>query len=337
MQTSSSSTLPNFLILCLIWGSTWIGIKVGVEAVPPLFYAGSRFTVAGVLLLVVALLHRETIQLRNRDLPRLIVCSLLMISLCYGPLFWGMQYVNSGTAAVLELSLTPVALMTFALVFRQESWRRQIGWAILLGILGLGVLYGPDALAGPEQQAGSSRLTLLGMLAISLAAFVYGLGSAVAKPLLERYPAFFVAGTTTTIGGAFLLFSSIIFEEGALTALRGHWGWTAWSGWAFLVLFGSLIGYTIFMRLLRDIGASRAGSYAFVSPVIAVALGVALNGEEVGFLDCLGMLLMIAAAYLALKEPPPESPRSEQSATVSSIGPRGRHRASGCDLSDLRK
>jgi len=172
MQMAPSSNLPSFAILCLIWGSTWIAIKVGVAAVPPLFFAGSRFTVAGALLLLLAVLRRETIHLENRDVPRLLVSSLLMISLCYGPLFWGMQYVNSGTAAVLELSLTPVALMTFAILFRQEPWTPQTGWAVAVGVLGLVVLYGPDALAVSEREAENPGLTLLGMVAISVAAFV---------------------------------------------------------------------------------------------------------------------------------------------------------------------
>lgn len=117
---------------------------------------------------------------------------------------------------------------------------------------------------------------------------------------------------------------AIIFEDGALGALGGDWGWRAWGGWTFLVLFGSLVGYTIFMRLLRDIGASRAGSYAFVSPIIAVALGVALDGEEVRVLDAFGMLLLIAAAYLALRIHPPNACRGDRCNMVSAVDCGGR-------------
>ncbi|MGO6929665.1 EamA family transporter [Rhizobium ruizarguesonis] len=89
------------------------------------------------------------------------------------------------------------------------------------------------------------------------------------------YPALFVSGVTTLVGGIVLLTAALAFEPGADSALSGDWGTVAWLGWFFLVIFGSLIGYTTFMRLLRDIGACRAGSYAFVSPVIAVVLGAA--------------------------------------------------------------
>ena len=75
------------------------------------------------------------------------------------------------------------------------------------------------------------------------------------------------------------------------------------AGWMFLVLFGSVVGYTLFMRLLRDIGASRAGAFAFVSPVIAVLLGIFTYGEKVGFIEFVGMAVMLFAAFLALREP----------------------------------
>lgn len=93
------------------------------------------------------------------------------------------------------------------------------------------------------------------------------------------------------------------FEPGSSAALAGNWGWPAWAGWAFLVLFGSVVGYTLFMRLLRDIGASRAGAFAFVSPVIAVLLGIVVYGEEVGFIEMIDMTVMLYAAFLALREP----------------------------------
>ena len=87
-----------------------------------------------------------------------------------------------------------------------------------------------------------------------------------------------------------------------VAALDGRWGWAAWSGWAFLVLFGSLLAYTYYMVLVRDWGASRAGTYAFISPVIAVALGVAILGEEVRISDMIGMAVMLLAAWQALRE-----------------------------------
>lgn len=290
-----------FLILCAIWGTTWIGIKAGVDAVPPLMFAGARFTAAGALLFVLAGSHKSLPKVAKREWPRLLAVSMLMIALSYGPLFWGMRFIPSGSAAVLELSLTPVALLGFALLMGEEAFSVRRLFAILLGTAGLLVLFGPDAYAAWfEPTEGDAALRVWGALAVASAAVIYAYGSVLARPLLRRHPPALVASVTTFVGGVVLIAASLLFESGAAEALRGRWGWAAWSGWLFLVLFGSLVGYTIYMRLLRDVGASQAGAYAFVSPVIAVVLGVLVMDERVTPTDVGGMLVMLAGAYLAM-------------------------------------
>lgn len=115
-------------------GSTWIGTKAGIEAVPPLLFAGTRFTAAGILLLLYTLAKGETARFKVQDGFRFAVVSILMITLCYGPLFWGMQYIDSGTAAVLEMSLTPIALLVFALLLNEEKLDGRRILAIVLGV-----------------------------------------------------------------------------------------------------------------------------------------------------------------------------------------------------------
>lgn len=128
----------------------------------------------------------------------------------------------------------------------------------------------------------------------------------------HRYSAGLVAGATTSIGGVVLLALSFCFEPKAVEALNGDWGLAAWGGWLFLVFFGSLVGYSVYMRLLRDIGASRAGTYSFVSPVIAVLLGVVILGETVSIVDVIGMTIMLSAAWLAMDIRPEQGPLMEQ-------------------------
>lgn len=295
----------RFLTLCIIWGSTWIATKAGIEIVPPLVFAGTRFTAAGALLLLYALAKGETARFQIKDTFRLGTVSVLMITLCYGPLFWGMQYIDTGTAAVLEMSLTPIALLCFALMLREETLDVRRILAIALGVAGLVLLFWPATSSGVAPQPEAFRgASLFGGLAVASAAFTYGYGSVLVRPLLRAYPALLLAGITTFIGGIGLLVVALLFEPGALSALSGHWGAIAWLSWFFLLIFGSLIGYTTYMRLLRDVGASRAGSYAFVSPVIAVALGAAFFAEKVTLLDVVGIIVMLRGAYLAMADAP---------------------------------
>lgn len=317
MSSRLNKNQLRFLMLCVIWGSTWIASKAGIEAVPPLLFAATRFTAAGLLLLVYGWLRGEAAGLKIDDGIRFIAVSILMITLCYGPLFWGMQYIDTGTAAVLEMSLTPIALLCFALLLREEKLDVRRILAITLGVSGLVVLFWPSTAGGsgskPEAFDGAS---LWGGLAVASAAFTYGYGSVLARPLLRSYPAVFVAGVTTLVGGIALMVAALIFEPGAAAAVSGNWGTRAWTAWFFLVIFGSLVGYTTYMRLLRDIGASRAGSYAFVSPVIAVVLGALFFSEQVTVSDVIGIFVMLTGAYLAMVEAPTARP-----APTGKVGP----------------
>lgn len=152
-STSSRPTLL-FVVMCVIWGTTWIAIRAGIAAVPPLLFAGTRFTAAGAILLTLAGFSGRFTRPSLRDWSRFGIASVLMITVCYGLLFWGMTLVNSGTAAVLEMSCTPLALIGFALAFREErfSWRRFN--AICVGAAGPSILFGPAAWARSSLAAG---------------------------------------------------------------------------------------------------------------------------------------------------------------------------------------
>jgi drug/metabolite transporter (DMT)-like permease len=286
------------MVLCFVWGTTWIGIKAGIDTVPPIFFAGTRFTVAGLLLMVLIKEKGTTSGFLRQDWSRLIAVSLLMISLCYGPLFWGMQFIDSGLAAVLELTLTPLALLGFALLFKQESFNWMRACSIFLGVCGIFVLFAPEILAVNKTQYETLPLQkLLGASAVASAAVIYAFGSVLARPLFVQYSTTAISAFTTFVGGVTLIAISIVFETHTAQTLSGQWGLKAWLGWLFLVIFGSLIGYQIYMRLLKEIGASAAGSYAFVSPAIAVVLGALTFGEQITIQKIIGMSIMLLAAY----------------------------------------
>lgn len=287
-----------FGLMCLIWGATWIAAKEGVTSVPPALFAATRFIAAGLLLFGWLIARREPLRLARADWAKLLGVSLLMVSLCYSLLFWGMGFVNSGTAALVDLSLTPVFLLLFAIMHGEETFSRKRALAIALGVAGLAVLFGPKAMAG----SGRHVMELVGGAAIVISAAIYSWGSVLARPLLRAYPSTLMAALTTLVGGIVLLIGSVAFEPGARAALNGHWGLGAWLGWAFLVLFGSLVGYVVYMRLLHSWGASLAGAYAFVSPVVAVPLGMAWYGERVGPADLIAMAMMLTAAWLAVRD-----------------------------------
>lgn len=285
-----------FAILCFVWGTTWLGMKIGIAVVPPGVFAGTRWTTAGLMLLLWRWARGQRLQIPMRLTGRLFIVAILMVSLNQVIQLYGLRHITAGLAAVLSSALTPVALLSFAVAFGQErsSWRQVA--AIAIGIAGIIVLFGPDAASGTLDV-----WELLGASGVIIGTLCYSAGSVMARPLMNSLAPAQMAAMTNLIGGALLLVTSIIFEPGAVAALTHPWGWHASLAWLYLLLPGSILSTVIYFLLVRDWGASRTGTYAFVSPVVAVAIGTTLFNEKLDPGDVVGMVLMLGAAAIVLR------------------------------------
>ncbi len=285
-----------FLLLCVVWGATWLGLKVGVTYVPPAFFAGTRWTVAGLVLMAVRRAQGHRLFPPLRHLPMLLAVAVPLILMNQAIQLYALSYVGTGLAAVISSGLTPIFLLLFAVKLGQERFRRRQLAAIGLGVVGILLLFGPKALAGrlglPE---------LIGAAAIMVSTACYCIGSVLARPLMRSLSPAEVSASTNFLGGLMLLVFSALFEPGAAAAAHFNWAWQAWAAWLFLLLPGSLGATIIYFVLVRDWGASRTGTYAFISPVVSVLLGMAVLGETLHMSDIAGMTLMLAGAAAALK------------------------------------
>jgi drug/metabolite transporter (DMT)-like permease len=284
-----------FLVLCFIWGSTWIPAKLALSAVPPVLLAGIRFVPAGLLLLLIAA-TKGKLRIARKDWLRLGVVGLLTTTISYALMFWAMQYIRTGFAAVVDFTVVPVFLLAFAVIAGEEAFHWRQAMAIALGIVGLLFLFLPSL----EGRTGTGEFGAALVVILSVAAYCWG--SVLARPLLRTYSSTLVAGVSNLAGGVLLLGLSLAFEPRAYDGLQvQHWSWAIWLSWAYLFLLGTVIAATIFLILVREWGPSRAGSYAFVSPGIAVFLGWLVFDERFGVVEGIGMLIMLAATYLAVE------------------------------------
>ena len=144
------------------------------------------------------------------------------------------------------------------------------------------------------------------------------------RPIMRTLEPVQLAGLTDLIGGLVLLLSALAVEPGAWESMRLHWGWPAFLGWLYLLVPGALMSTTMYFLLVRDWGASRPGTYAFISPVIAVVLGCSFFGEKLDWGSAVGMTLMLCAAGLALR--PAASP-GIRPVPAPAIAPRQSHPA----------
>jgi drug/metabolite transporter (DMT)-like permease len=309
--SSSARQRVLFLILCFVWGTTWIAMKVGASAVPPGVFAGTRWTVAGLALIAFQLARGETVTVRTNAIGRTVVISLLMISLNQAIVLYSLRHITAGLAAVLTSALIPIALLGFSVISGQETFSRRQAGATALGVAGILVLFGPSALNSERDM-----LELLGAFGVVVSTLCYAAGTVIARPLMRSVAPVTLAAVTNLIGGVTMLAVSTLVEPGGSAALAGAWGWPARLAWLYLLLAGSLMASVIYFVLVRDWGASRTGTYAFVSPVIAVVIGSGLLDERLRTSDVVGMALMLLAAGLVLQRPrgrcPPGPPARSQ-------------------------
>jgi len=277
--------------MSLIWGLTWAAVKYGLQVMPPLLLAAARYLLTAMLLLFTVRGDRDAFV--DGRAPRTVAVAVLMNAATYGPLFWGMQHVASGLSGLVNLSLTPILLFTLAAVTGEErpTWRHAL--ALAIGLFGLVALF--------WRRLGEGGASIAGLSAILVGTACYCIGSVLARPLVKSIPPLVFTKLQAAIGGSILLLAAIVMEP--LPPLSAFVTWQALGGLAFLSVLGTIVGFSIYLVLLRDWGTARVGLYAFVSPIVALGAGALLFGERVGATEMAGSALLIVAAAVALMKP----------------------------------
>ena len=315
------SQLGLFATISLIWGLTWIPTKVGVAFIPATLFAAVRGLIAGSLLLGLLRLRGGSLVVRKRDRAGLLVVALLAFALTYGLLFWGVGRVNSGVAAVVHFSLSPTLLLLFGVMAGEERVRIRSVTATAIGAVGLALLH-VEASGSPASDAPAAGEGNLGLLAIVLGTAAYALGVVRSRPLLKHHPPPLVSGWSQLLGGGALLAYTVAMLPESLATLRHLARPEVLASLGFLVVFGSAVAFSLYLRLTHEWSPHRAGMYAFVSPAIAVAAGVVVLDETMRPTDWAAMAIMMTATWIALW---PASERSSGSASAL----RGRGRRAG--------
>jgi drug/metabolite transporter (DMT)-like permease len=235
-----------------------------------------------------------------RLVPRLVFVSILLITLNQVIQLYGLKHITAGLGAVISSALTPLALLVFSVTAGQERFSPRQSGAIVVGIAGVLMLFGPSALAGTLD-----GWEVIGAAGVTIGTLCYTAGSVMTRPMMRTLEPVQLAGLTDLIGGLVLLVSALAVEPGAWESMGLHWGWPAFLAWLYLLVPGALMSTTMYFLLVRDWGASRPGTYAFISPVIAVTIGCGLFGEKLDWGEAAGMALMLGAAWLALRRPAP--------------------------------
>jgi drug/metabolite transporter (DMT)-like permease len=291
MQTEarppSWKILLAFAMIYFVWGSTFLAIRVGVHEVPPFLLAAARFFTAGLVMYAWLRLKGTPIPTR-REWAAASALGALIFVVDYGCLFWAEQRVPSGIAAVV-LATIPVFITLMEIIFlRTQRLTVRLSLALLVGLLGVAVLMNHSF------SLGEVPVNRTGALALLVAAVTWSIATIFTRrlPLPASKP--MSAATQMLTGGALLFVLTAVTGEFAgfrVQAVSGR----AWFALVYLIIAGSIIGYTAYVWLLHYESPTKVGTYAYVNPVVAVCLGYFVGGEAVGPRTLLGTLLVLVS------------------------------------------
>jgi drug/metabolite transporter (DMT)-like permease len=272
-----------WLILCGIWGSTWLFIKLGLADLPPITFAGIRFVIACAILFCLIRIRRIALPRARNDWVLLAVSGILAFGLNYGLVFWGEQYISSGLAALLQATLPAFGLVFahFHLPAERLSWTRIFG--VVLGVFGVGVVFSNQLqIAGSRALAGCVALILSAMFAAYSNVLVKAYGKHLNPAVLSAGQMFF---------GLLLLLAVGIPLEG--NPFRFHWTPVAVMALVYLAIVGSVIAFLLYYWLVLNMDVTKSMLIALVTPVVAVILGMLVLDEEFGWRTLAGGAMII--------------------------------------------
>ena len=278
-----------WLILCGIWGSTWLFIKIGLRDLPPLTFAGLRFVLASAILGSLVLIRRARWP-RTRSAWYLIAVSgLLQFTLNYGLVFWGEQYISSGLASVLQATLPAFGLVIahFHLPGERMTWSKIFG--VVLGFFGVAVVFSNQlAIAGGKALAGCIALVLSALFAAYSNVLVKAYGRKLDPAILSGGQMFFGLIPLLLIG---------IPLEG--NPFHFHWTPMAVVALLYLAVVGSVIAFWLYYWLVLHMDVTKTMLISLITPVVAVVLGMVVLGEDLSWRTVAGgIMIMVGVRFV---------------------------------------
>ncbi|HEX4076489.1 MAG TPA: EamA family transporter [Candidatus Acidoferrales bacterium] len=284
-----------FAIIYLVWGSTYLAIRIGVREMPPLLMAAMRFSVAGLVLYLWTIARGEpSPTARQWTAASLLAIPLFVVD--YGLLFWAERRVPSGIAAVMLATIPAFMAITEIIFLRTQRLTVRLAFALLIGCGGVVVLMGQSL------GLGGASIDRVGALALIVASLSWSVSSTFTRKLPLPPSKAMSSGAQMLAGGVFLTIVAGAFGEfrdfhpAAVSR-------DAWLALAYLTVAGSIIAYTAYTWLIHHESPTLVGTYAYVNPVVAVLIGFFFGGESLGLRTILGAACILISVVVITTTP----------------------------------
>ncbi|HEX9736512.1 MAG TPA: EamA family transporter [Thermoanaerobaculia bacterium] len=290
-----------FAAIYLVWGSTYLAIRVAIETMPPLIMLGARFGVAG-LLMVLWARGRGAAPATPRQWGWAALLGLLMPAWGTGSVAWAEQYVASGLTAVL-VATVPLVIVAIDAMQGRRGLNVRVVFGVLAGFGGVAFLMRPGAVGGDPSAPVAIWVLVLGTLAWSA-------GAVVSRSADHPGSQILATGLQMAIGGVVLVVAGLALGEGPRVELASF-SMRSFVAFVYLIVFGSFIAFSAYTWLLRVTEPAKVATYAYVNPVIALFLGWSLAGETLDPQVLAAAAVILASVVLILKTPQRRRPAPE--------------------------
>lgn len=277
------------VFISIVWGTTYLGIRIGAMHYPAFLFAGVRQVSAGIILMGIALLINKQYDLSRKNVLQQMIVGFMLITMGNGLVTWGEKYVPSGIAALI-CSMMPICAVIINLSSsKKEHFNPMIGIGMLLGFAGVGLIF-KDNLADL-----ANKSYLLGIVCVFVATFFWSLGSIRNKKSGTPINAILNSGMQLFFGGVFLLIASPavdsyqdlhIWQPDALMALL------------YLIVFGSVLAYAAYMFALSELPVGVVTLYAYINPLVAVLMGYLVLHEQLTWYTALAISTIMVGVYM---------------------------------------
>jgi drug/metabolite transporter (DMT)-like permease len=285
-----------FAAVYILWGSTFLGIRIAIETIPPLAMAAIRHSLVGLILYPI-LRVKTGIRPKAAHWWTAAVTGVSLLCVSNGGLSWAEQRVPSGIAALLIATISLWLVILDWLRPRGTRPGPRVIVGLVVGFVGMALLVGPPKLGGAR------RIDVVGAGVLVVASFVWACASLYSKQRTMPASPLLVVAMQSLAGGAALWISAIVsgeFRAVHLAAISGH----SWMALIYLVVFGSGMGFTAYLYILKNSTASKVATYAFVNPVVALFLGWMLAGETITTRTAIAAAVILTAVVLVISAPP---------------------------------
>ncbi len=288
MAVSPGKKLAGFICLSLIWGTTWLVIKIGLDGMPPFLGVGLRFIVAGTIVMTIGFIKDRKLAFSLSLFKLTLIIGILMFTISYSAVYWAEQYISSGMASIMFSTLPFYVAAFAALILKNERLNLLRVVGMVVGVLGTALIFF-------ENLSVQNFIQLMALLAVFISPISAAFAVVITKKIIHNYNRYLLNGGSMLVGGIATLSIHYVFESD----IPLIWSTTSISALIYLTLIGSALAFSIHFWMLLHVEATTVSFVTIVSPVVALFLGYIVLSENLSWLQFAGSVLVIGGVLIS--------------------------------------